>query len=254
MWRGLFSCPSILYSSNIVAGHTWTYCIEESLRNPPFLPRPAMCLFIDLKSHQIPATWLSSCARHCLSAPCLLWPPVHVELPGRNSQIVFFYGRLVLPVKKEQPSNILTEMHQKSLSVLNIAMGLQWKLTGIYTHTFRWSKGNHPLHTTKCCAVCDNIVGICTCNLFHPSLHLLFLQLYLYFPLGFLTVFFTPLCKANLNHLKNHLSFPKKKHQQLPYFINHSVRFIVHVCSVTRTSSILLKFSWQQAEANWFPL
>lgn len=140
-----FSCPSILYYRDIVPGHTWAYFIGQSLKNSPFLPRAAMCLFIYFKSHQIPATWLGSCTWHCLSAPCLLWPPVLVELPGRNSQIVFFCGRLVLPVMKEQAFNILTEMQQKSLSVLNIAMGLQWKLIGIYTHTFTWSKGNHPL-------------------------------------------------------------------------------------------------------------
>lgn len=112
--KGTFFLSQYSFLLKYCAGLTWAYCIEESLRNIPFLPRAFMCLFTYLKSHQIPATWFGSCAWHCLSGPCLLWPPVHIELPWRNSQIVFFYGRLVLPVRKEQQAfNILTEMHQK---------------------------------------------------------------------------------------------------------------------------------------------
>lgn len=136
----------------------------------------------------------------------LLWTPVQV--PGRIS-LLDFSSTLgsSLSVTKEQVLNILIEVIQRSLTVLNITIGLHGKLTGLYTYTL-----DDPKTTVLWYEVCDRTFWIHNSDLFHPSpsQSILFLQLYLHFPLCFFTVFFSTMCKASLNHLRNRLCHATK--------------------------------------------
>lgn len=90
-------------------------------------------------------------------------------------------------------------------------------------------------------------------HFFHPSQSILFLQLYLHFPLS--SFDFSTTCKTSLNHPKqNNLCHATKLHWLLINIVNHSVMVIADVSRFTRTVSILVKVLWTGVGANYFPL